>query len=531
MLTIPDILLSITALCNVGLSLFVQARNRSSRINFFFSLFSISLALWAVALIMYRLIDDTTLSLYFMKGSYISALLIAVSFYFFSILFPDEPKISRRQELLIFVPAIGYIALLLAIPSFLTRGIVTHEWGKETILSTPEFLLFCLIFVYLFVGGIIRIWRKLYPSRGTLRLQLLMVGGSVTVAGCLGMFFNLVLPSPFLQDFRYIWTGPLFTFFIAVTITYSIFRFRYFNPRAILAELLVFILVLFLFVRLVFTGTLTDLAINGGLLLAVSLVGMLLIRSVSNEVEQRELIESQKRDLEIANQDQESLLHFMSHEIKGYLTKSEAVFSAVSNGDFGAVPPKVQEISDMALVDTRKGVDTVMGILDAANLKKGTVSFKKDAFDLVACVDGVVAQLQRDADEKGLQLVFDKPVTGAYHVTGDREKIERHVIRNVIDNSIKYTPHGSVKVELSRNDRVARIVVTDTGVGITPDDMQRLFTEGGHGKDSIRTNVHSTGYGLYIAKKVIEAHGGTIRAESEGKDKGSRFVVELPLTA
>ncbi len=76
---------------------------------------------------------------------------------------------------------------------------------------------------------------------------------------------------------------------------------------------------------------------------------------------------------------------------------------------------------------------------------------------------------------------------------------------------------------------MARIDVVDTGVGITPEDMSRLFTAGGHGKDSIHINVHSTGYGLFIAKSVVEAHGGRIWAESEGTGKGSRFVVELPL--
>ena len=68
------------------------------------------------------------------------------------------------------------------------------------------------------------------------------------------------------------------------------------------------------------------------------------------------------------------------------------------------------------------------------------------------------------------------------------------------------------------------------GVGITPEDMKNLFTEGGHGKDSVKVNVHSTGYGLYIAKKIVEAHGGKIWAESGGKGKGSRFVVEFPVS-
>ncbi|MDE1919073.1 MAG: HAMP domain-containing histidine kinase [Patescibacteria group bacterium] len=71
----------------------------------------------------------------------------------------------------------------------------------------------------------------------------------------------------------------------------------------------------------------------------------------------------------------------------------------------------------------------------------------------------------------------------------------------------------------------------DTGIGITEEDKKRLFTEGGHGKDSQKVNVHSTGYGLFIAKNIVEAHGGTIRAESEGAGKGSTFIVELPITS
>lgn len=66
------------------------------------------------------------------------------------------------------------------------------------------------------------------------------------------------------------------------------------------------------------------------------------------------------------------------------------------------------------------------------------------------------------------------------------------------------------------------------GVGLTDDDKAGLFKEGGRGKDSLRINMDSTGYGLYSAKMVIEAHNGRVWAESAGKDKGSTFFIELP---
>ena len=110
---------------------------------------------------------------------------------------------------------------------------------------------------------------------------------------------------------------------------------------------------------------------------------------------------------------------------------------------------------------------------------------------------------------------------------GDPQLLQE-VITNLIENAIYYTPKGSVKVHLARNGKKLLVAITDTGVGITAEDMKVLFTEGGHGKDSIRVNTHSTGYGLYIAQQVAQAMGGTIRAESAGTDKGSTFTLEFP---
>ena len=102
---------------------------------------------------------------------------------------------------------------------------------------------------------------------------------------------------------------------------------------------------------------------------------------------------------------------------------------------------------------------------------------------------------------------------------------------NLIDNAIRYTPSGEINVELTRIGNTVRFAVKDTGIGITEEDKKKLFTEGGHGKNSIKVNVHSTGYGLFIAKSIVDSYKGRIWAESAGTDAGSRFVVELPITS
>lgn len=317
--------------------------------------------------------------------------------------------------------------------------------------------------------------------------------------------------------------------FLAV-VTYLIVQFQIFRVQVIATTALVVGLWVLLFSVLLFESIDTARSVIILTLFFFAVMGYFLIRSVQKEIEQRRLIELQEQELERINDQQETLLHFISHEIKGYLTEGQNAFAGIVEGDFGSPPPQMRDIAQRALARMRDGVLTVMNILDASNLKRGTMSYTKKPFDMKEAVASSIAQLRPRAAEKKLVLdgSIDSNATFAY--TGDREKIVEHVLRNLIDNAIRYTPMGSIHVTLARTNRGILFSVKDTGVGIAPEDRPRLFTEGGHGKNSIRVNVDSTGYGLFIAKQVVEAHGGTIRVESEGEGKGSEFIVELPLS-
>lgn len=237
-----------------------------------------------------------------------------------------------------------------------------------------------------------------------------------------------------------------------------------------------------------------------------------------------------KKALEEANKQQESLIHFISHEVKGYLTDGQNAFASIIEGDLGEPSPKIMEVSGTALDKMRQGVRTVMEILDAANLKLGTVSYKKEPFDLKLVVEDMAEHMRPRV--AGKQLALDVVIDPAqsYIVVGDSDKIGQHVIRNLVDNAIRYTQQGTITISLTRSEDIIRFSVKDTGVGITPEDMAHLFTEGGHGKDSIKVNVDSTGYGLFVAKQIIDGHGGKILAESAGAGQGAAFIVELPAT-
>lgn len=248
---------------------------------------------------------------------------------------------------------------------------------------------------------------------------------------------------------------------------------------------------------------------------------------ILDEIEHYVKLEKENEVLTTTTKDQEKLIHLVGHEVKGYLTKSSAALAAIAEGDLGQVPQPVQKIAGSALTETRKGVDTVMNILHGADPAKGTFAIEKKPFDAKAAILEIALSLKPAAEAKGLAFNLFAG-EGNYTLTGDEAKLRDQVFRNLIDNSIRYTQSGSIRMDIHTNGNAMRFEVQDTGVGITPGDMQKLFTEGGHGEHSTEVNPDSTGFGLSIAKQVVEAHGGRIWAESKGSGQGSTFIVELP---
>lgn len=317
------------------------------------------------------------------------------------------------------------------------------------------------------------------------------------------------------------------TLFIAV-LAYIIVRYKAFNIKLLAAQALVAALVILIGSEFFFVRNNTNKILTAVTFVLAIIFGFFLTRSVKREVEAREKVQKLAGELEQANIQQESLIRFISHEMKGYLTTSAGMFASIVEGDFNPITPMLKSSAEAALAKVREGVRSVIEILSNTNAKKGTLQYKMVSFDFGKMILEAIAKLSPDAKEKGLILDTDIKADGTYMVMGDTDQISEHVVRNLIDNSIKYTPTGSIKVSLSKTAGKILFSIKDTGVGITTEDKARLFTEGGRGKDSLSVNVHSTGYGLAIAKRITDAHSGRIWAVSEGAGKGSQFYVELP---
>jgi two-component system phosphate regulon sensor histidine kinase PhoR len=139
-------------------------------------------------------------------------------------------------------------------------------------------------------------------------------------------------------------------------------------------------------------------------------------------------------------------------------------------------------------------------------------------------LEAVVNEMKPIADEKNIQLVLD-PFREKLQLFGDKTKLKQ-VLVNLLTNAIKYTEAGTVKIKVEEEDHYGRIIISDTGIGIPPEDISRIF-ERFFRVDKARSRaVGGTGLGLAIVKHIIEAHGSKVEVKSE-PGKGSEFSFRL----
>jgi len=508
----------------LGLFAILRAQSRGKGAVFF--VFTILFATWLVA----DLINWTTNSYALLAATWAPLDYINIVFFLLLVVFVYIDSLNKRPPAWLIATA----TIVAGVPFLITvSGSSVFEFnqpvcemiGNEFLARYKFSVEMASLLVILVLAGV-----GMYTAKNDKesRIRIALIAGSIFLF--LGTFAGAEYISTYTEVYEYmlyaLFVLPIFVLLLTIAIT----RYGTFNLGDIAVRLLFYIFLVLAATQFFFVGDITEFLLASMSFSVVLTLGIMLFFTSEREMRQRMKIEIQEKELQLANQKQESLLHFISHEIKGYLTEGQNAFAGIIEGDFGEPAPKIKSVSETALTRMRAGVSTVMNILDASNLKKGTVTYTKEAFDLKDVVIAEVDKLKQKAAEKGLRLDLRVDEKSTFKALGDKEKIASHVIRNLVDNSIRYTPKGSVMVSLTKDRGSLRFTVTDTGVGITPDDMKRLFTEGGHGKDSIKVNVDSTGFGLFVAKQVVDAHNGKIWADSEGAGKGSEFVVELPAT-
>lgn len=167
-------------------------------------------------------------------------------------------------------------------------------------------------------------------------------------------------------------------------------------------------------------------------------------------------------------------------------------------------------------------------LLNATELegRKMKLELKPVAMDSI--INEIILELSHLAKDREVILEYTRSKTLPPKIMADGLKL-REAIQNIIDNAIQYTPQGKVTVLLEHDPRNVKIIIKDNGIGMSKKDISKLFKKFTRGQGVLQVQPNGSGLGLFIAKKIIEGMDGEIKAESEGKNKGSTFSITLPV--
>ncbi|MDZ7726353.1 MAG: HAMP domain-containing sensor histidine kinase [Candidatus Campbellbacteria bacterium] len=254
------------------------------------------------------------------------------------------------------------------------------------------------------------------------------------------------------------------------------------------------------------------------------------------EIESRERIEKLAEELRGANAKlhrvnmlKTEFVSVATHQLRSPLTAIKGYTSMILEDTYGKVPKKLKEPLERVFRSTESLTQVVQDFLDVSRIEQGSMNYNFAAFDFKDLVTEVVEDQKPNIEKSGLEVTFEKeehPEEKNYILRGDRLKFKQ-VITNLIDNAIKYTKEGFIRISLRNKDGKIRLEVADSGMGINEKTLKTLFKKFHRADNADEVNVQGTGLGLYIAKQIVETHNGKIWAESDGLGEGSTFIIEL----
>ena len=248
-------------------------------------------------------------------------------------------------------------------------------------------------------------------------------------------------------------------------------------------------------------------------------------------IERERVMQQLKRahgELLAASRAKDDFLATLSHELRTPLNPILLLASdAANNRD---LPPRVRADFNTIRKNVEMEARLIDDLLDLTRIARGKIILEKHFVNLRSVLQDAIAQVREDMDQK--QITLDLRLKASQHtVFADAVRLQQ-IFWNLLKNAVKFTPvGGKVTVETGLSDNKIMVKISDTGIGMTPDELTGIFTAFSQGEHAAGTGPRfgGLGLGLSISQKLTEFHSGKIIAESGGRDSGSTFTVELPL--
>jgi PAS domain S-box-containing protein len=236
---------------------------------------------------------------------------------------------------------------------------------------------------------------------------------------------------------------------------------------------------------------------------------------------------TQRREIEDELKKNERLktefMNIAAHELRSPVTPIKGYLDLIIHDNESN--EKIKNWAKISLRNAERLLKLVNDILDVARLDSDTMRFDMEKIDPVEFLNEIVEDMRPAITNKKLEFIVNIPPS-LPHILGDKNRLSQ-VLKNLMSNSLKFTDCGSIGLHVEKKDNHILIIVSDTGIGISQDELKKIFTKFYQAYTGEDRNNEGTGLGLFISKEIVKKHNGTIWAESE-VGKGSRFIIQLP---
>lgn len=512
-------LLLLVVITTLGIGITVLFRQRRNPANLAFVFFTIGIALWALTNALFQLTTDHWFGVAYAVASYYAGLIIVVPFYSFSLNFPQplpEQK-QKRLTIMLWIYSLTWGAII-GVPGLTLKDVVYDPTGR--LITGPGLYFYGLSIVIFLFGGLFHLWRKKYHANMVERRQIHLIFFGILFSAVFGVVCNLVLP--LLGNYELVWLGPDFTLVLVVFMAYAIVKHHLFEIRIVATEVFAALLGMVLIIQLLQATSTFELGVRMIILLVYGFISWQLLKSVYEEIRA-------KTALQELLQMKTDFLHMASHQLRTPLTAIRGMLLMLADGDYDHEPvEKQKQVQKNVLTSVERLNDVVNDLLQSAELENGMAGELKPG-TVVPLVEQCIQTLQPNFSHKQVKLLYQPP-TQALPDIAMRADYLQQVFMNLIDNAEHYTPSGGqVEVKLYQQDNQLIFETHDTGIGIEPTELEKIFDRFYRTDHAKSLRPHGTGLGLFIVQQIVEQHGGSIIVQSDGKDKGARFTVQLPV--
>jgi len=341
------------------------------------------------------------------------------------------------------------------------------------------------------------------------------------------VIFYFLLLNNILKDKQIFW-GPVVSFLLISlgisTLKTPFFEIKFFLTRIGIIIILALFSLLFFSLSDNFSKILTILSCLIFLILAWRFE-----KNILSEVERKSEIEKILKEQKELLEAKEQFILSIQHHLRTPLGPIREYLNRILKGVYGNLDnPVIKE----RLVEVKKLVENVYSLveqlIEIQKYKTKKDSLKLEKTQIEEIIESVINELLPLAQEKGLYLEYEKIPLPTVEI--DKKKI-REAIFNLVDNAIKYTRTGGIKIKTKIEDKKLKIEISDTGIGMEKEEIEKFLkgTLFERGIEAKKMYGPGKGIGLYLAIQFVEAHGGKIFAKSEGFGKGTTFWIELPL--